>query len=136
MIFVTGNERKAEEVKAILKIDVVCRALDLKEIQGSVAEIAIDKCVRAAEAIGGEVICEDTSLSFNALKGLPGPYIKHFLKLGSNDLVKLLDSFDDKSGYALCTFAYCAGPGKEVILFDGRCDGQIVTPRGPTSFGW
>lgn len=28
------------------------------------------------------------------------------------------------------------GPGKEVHVFEGRCDGDIVPARGPPNFGW
>ena len=35
-------------------------------------------------------------------------------------LYKLLDGFDDKSAYSLCTFAYCEGTGKPVELFQGN----------------
>ena len=43
---------------------------------------------------------EDTCLCFNALKGLPGPYIKWFLeKIGHYGLLKMLDGFDDYSGH-------------------------------------
>ena len=51
-------------------------------------------------------------------------------------MVKLLAGWEDKSAYALCTFAYCAGPDSEPILFQGRTDGIIVEPRGRTDFGW
>jgi len=52
-------------------------------------------------------------------------------------LHKMLAGFDDKSAYALCTFAYYSGcAGDKVQLFRGRTDGHIVTPRGPTDFGW
>lgn len=43
--------------------------------------------------------------------------------------------FEDKSGYALCIFAY-GEPGKDVKLFIGKTDGTIVEPRGPRDFGW
>ena len=43
--------------------------------------------------------------------------------------------FEDKSAYALCIFAY-GEPGKDVKLFIGRTDGNIVEPRGPRTFGW
>ena len=40
---------------------------------------------------------EDTSLCFNAMGGLPGAYIKWFLKeLGPSGLPKMLAGFDDK----------------------------------------
>jgi inosine triphosphate pyrophosphatase len=49
----------------------------------------------------------------------------------------MLDGWpEDKSGYALCTFAYCAGPGATPLVFQGRTDGTIVKPQGPLTFGW
>lgn len=39
-------------------------------------------------------------------------------------------------GWALTTFCYTAGPGQEVLIFEGRTDGIIVEPRGPLTFGW
>lgn len=48
----------------------------------------------------------------------------------------MLDGFDDRSATAICTFAYCPGPGQEPILFVGETEGAIVQPRGPTYFGW
>jgi inosine triphosphate pyrophosphatase len=75
------------------------------EIQGTTQEVAIEKCRRAAELviispffpfpsqlyadsskndplvqIGGPVITEDTALCFAAMNGLPGPFIKFFLR--------------------------------------------------------
>ena len=35
-----------------------------------------------------------------------------------------------------CTFAFCPGPGQEVLIFDGRTHGKIVPARGPHDFGW
>lgn len=62
---------------------------------------------------------------------------KHFLKdLGNDGLVKMLAAYDDKRAQAVCTFAYCEGPGKEPILFEGRTDGKIVRQRGESTFGW
>ena len=49
----------------------------------------------------------------------------------------MLAGFEDKSAYAVCTFAYSSGEaGSDVILFRGKTPGQIVSPRGPTTFGW
>jgi len=83
------------------------------------------------------VLVEDTCLCFNALKGLPGPYIKWFLeKLGHEGLNKLLYGFEDKSAFALCTFSLSWGPGHDPIVFSGKTDGKIVEARGPKDFGW
>jgi len=57
------------------------------------------------------------------------------LALGPLQLHKMLDGFDDKSAQAVCTFAYCEGPGHEPVLFQGRTDGKLVASRGPTVFG-
>lgn len=53
---------------------------------------------------------EDTCLCFEALKGLPGPYIKWFVqKVGLEGLNAMLEGFEDKRAYALCIFAYAPG---------------------------
>lgn len=48
----------------------------------------------------------------------------------------MLAGFNDNSAYALCTFAYCAGPGHEPVIFEGITEGKVVPPRGPPVFGW
>ena len=64
-------------------------------------------------------------------------YIKWFLeKLGHEGLNNMLAAYDDKSAYAQCIFAYCAGPGEEPVTFVGRTAGKIVGARGPLDFGW
>ncbi|XP_035306734.1 inosine triphosphate pyrophosphatase isoform X3 [Cricetulus griseus] len=50
------------------------------EYQGEPDEISIQKCKEAARQVQGPVLVEDTCLCFNALGGLPGPYIKWFLE--------------------------------------------------------
>lgn len=60
-------------------------------------------------------------------------------------------AYEDKSAQAVCTFAYCEGPGHEPLLFEGRVNvsllhdlvgskndtvqGRIVPARGPSTFG-
>ena len=64
-------------------LQLVSKKIDLPEYQGEPDEITRQKCQEAARAIGGPVLIEDTCLCFNALGGMPGPYIKWFLdKLG------------------------------------------------------
>lgn len=142
LTFVTGNENKLKEVIRILgdnfPLQVISQKVDLPELQGEPDDISREKCRLAAKEIKGPVICEDTCLCFNALKGLPGPYIKWFLdKLKPEGLYKMLSAYEDKSAYALCTFAYSSGnPEDEIVLFHGKTDGKIVEPRGPRTFGW
>lgn len=150
--------------------------ITVPEIQGTTQEVARAKCREAAEKVfyfasfwfsvrfvivastktKSACITEDTALCFAALNGLPGPYIKYFLEgLGHQGLNDLLTGFPTKAAWALCTFAYSAGPGKhratharvtdvadtllqgsEPILFEGRTDGKIVPARGDPVFGW
>ena len=81
--FITGNPNKLREFGQIIG-DVApfvfdSKNIDLPEYQGEPEEIAIAKCKTALEIAKSPVLIEDTSLCFNALGGLPGPYIKWFL---------------------------------------------------------
>eukprot|EP01113_Clastostelium_recurvatum_P040081 TRINITY_DN6198_c0_g1_i2.p1 TRINITY_DN6198_c0_g1~~TRINITY_DN6198_c0_g1_i2.p1 ORF type:complete len:190 (+),score=17.93 TRINITY_DN6198_c0_g1_i2:18-587(+) len=137
--FVTGNKKKLEEVRAILgdSFNIVSQNIDLPELQGEPQDISREKCRLAYSQIKGPVMVEDTGLCFNAMKGLPGPYIKWFLdKLGHDGLNSMLAGFEDKSAYALCVFSLCEGPDHDPIIFEGRTDGRIVQARGPKDFGW
>lgn len=49
--------------------------------------------------------------------------------LGHDGLNKMLDGFDDRSAEAVCTFAFCRGPGAEPILFQGRTKVSAVTEK-------
>lgn len=143
VVFVTGNKKKLEEVVSILSVDqelpftLSSMKIDLPELQGEPEDISKEKCRLASLEVAGPVIVEDTSLCFNALHGLPGPYIKWFLeKLGHGGLNKLLAAYEDKSAYAQCIFAYSSDPDSVPLTFVGRTDGRIVEARGPTNFGW
>jgi inosine triphosphate pyrophosphatase len=92
LCFVTGNvspiqANKFAELSAILTPVLVQCEVDLRqfnidrnlqlvvELQGSSDEIIADKARRAAKAASGPVLCEDVSLTLDALNGLPGPYM-------------------------------------------------------------
>lgn len=136
LVFVTGNKDKLAEAKSILsnfQIDSV--VLDIPEFQGNRDVVVKEKARLAAKKLGMSCFVDDTSLCFNALKSLPGIYIKEFLeKLGREGLVKLLSGFEDKSAEAVCMIGFCA-PGKDPVCFEGITEGNIVSPRGD-KFGW
>jgi hypothetical protein len=61
---------------------------------------------------------------------------KFFLEeLGCEGLNTMLAGFSDKTAWAVCTLAYCPGPGQPPKLFQGRTKGRIVPPRGQQKFG-
>lgn len=51
--FITGNQNKLAEVKAILGdiVPLKSQSLDLTEIQGTIEEVSKDKCRRAAAIV-------------------------------------------------------------------------------------
>ncbi|KAK3091895.1 hypothetical protein FSP39_023518 [Pinctada imbricata] len=136
IILMTGNKNKLTEFVQILGPDfpykVTNQDVDLPEFQGEIDEVAKEKCKLAAEHVKGPVVTEDTSLCFNALGGMPGPYIKWFLKkIGPEGLHKMLAGFEDKSASAVCTLAYHSGQkDSKVMLFQGKTPGKIVSPKG------
>jgi inosine triphosphate pyrophosphatase len=147
--FVTGNVKKLEEVQHILRLDydgyddtrlpftLNHHKVDLAELQGDPVDVAKQKCKLAAEKLDCAVITEDTSLCFQAMGNLPGPYIKWYLEgCGLEGLNKMLDGFTDRSAYAQTIVCFSAGPGHDPAIFDGRTAGTIVRPRGPLNFGW
>ena len=75
--FVTGNANKLREVKAILEpgLEIRSSPLDIEEVQGTIEEVTEFKCRKAAQLLNGPVLVEDTALCFDALAGLPGPYM-------------------------------------------------------------
>ena len=100
IIFVTGNANKLKEVKEILSdvANVVSKKIDCKnfkllnnhflvpELQGEPEEISVEKFKIAVSEILKEkefleqftdayLLVEDTCLCYNALHGLPGPYM-------------------------------------------------------------
>ena len=53
LVFITSNSNKATEVATMLgsTVSLRNRSLDLVEIQGSIEDISIDKCRRAADMV-------------------------------------------------------------------------------------
>lgn len=146
--FITGNANKLKEVQMLLAPDasnieptfiLVNQELDLDEVQDTdLEEIAMHKCRQAASLVGPNkpVFVEDTALCFDEFNGLPGAYIKWFVKsMGLPKIVKMLEPFENKNAQAVTTIAYADGEGN-FHTFQGITRGKIVDSRGPLTFGW
>ena len=135
LYFITGNVGKFNEAKSIIpnaeQID-----LDLPEIQDIDAKKIIEeKLSEAMKNNSGDFFCEDTSLYFNCLNGLPGPLIKWFLEaLGVEGTYNLIDKYSDKTAVAKTIVGYA--DGDSTVFFEGSIEGEIVSPRGEGGFGW
>ena len=142
--FVSGNKNKLRELNEILSDnfkDIIVKQLDidLPELQGIPEDIVRGKlklAIEKSKGLEGPVLVEDTSLCFNAYGGLPGPYIKYFLKsIKQEGLYKMACAFEDHSAYAQSIFGLQKNGNSEPHLFIGKTDGEIVSPRGQKNFG-
>ena len=142
--FVSGNKNKLRELNDMFNehfkgIEVKQLDIDLPELQGVPEDIVRGKLKLALEKsknLKGPVLVEDTSLCFNAYGGLPGPYIKYFLKsIKQEGLYKMACAFEDHSAYAQSIFGLQKDEKSEPHLFIGKTDGEIVSPRGQKNFG-
>lgn len=90
--FITGNQGKFEEAESIIP-DVEQFDVNLPEIQDTDSkEVIKAKLLEAFKHKDGEFIVEDTSLHMTCLNGLPGPFIKWFLKtVGTEGLFNLAE---------------------------------------------
>lgn len=137
-VFITGNQYKADYLAKLLDMPLDHQKVELDEIQSaSLEEIVIRKAKQAYEQIGRPVLVEDVALGFNALHGLPGPFVKFFVESenGLENMCRMLDGFNDRTAKAECMFAYY--DGKNCTVIAGSLVGSIAdTPRGEGGFGW
>lgn len=137
-VFITGNQNKADYLAKTLGIELEHQKIDLDEIQSvNPLEIVEHKVRQAYDMIQKPVLVEDVSLVFNALNGLPGPFIKFFVEAenGLENLCRMLDGFEDRSAFASVVYGYFDGETLEII--PGKMDGMIATsPRGEGGYGW
>ncbi len=137
-VFITGNADKAAYFAKHLGVDLEHQKIELDEIQStSLEEIVEHKVRQAFERIGKPVLVEDVALGFDALSGLPGPFIKFFVDApdGLEKLCRMCDTLETRVAEAACVYGYYDGVRLE--LFRGELKGVISdSPRGDRGFGW
>ncbi len=134
--FVTGNDNKFREAKALLpSLERV--EFDLPEEQTLDPQLVISKKLQVARARQqGALIVEDTSLYFNGLNGFPGPLIKWMQQaVGNQGIYELCQKIHDSSAVAKTVIGYDDDNGN-TLFFEGEIEGKIVKPYGNEGFGW
>jgi inosine triphosphate pyrophosphatase len=134
--FITGNQNKADYLAKYLGLPVKHIKLDLDEIQSlDLKEIVEHKVRQAYELIKSPVIVEDVSLEFEALGGLPGPFIRFFVDKTPFENICAMVNGKTRKATAKCVFGYYDG---EVLkLFEGGLAGEIAeVPAGDKGYGW
>ena len=97
--FATTNQGKLKEAESILGIKVIGTPLEIEEIQSLEAvKVATQKAKDYFKILKKPIFAEDMALSFSALKGFPGTYIKDFLDtFGNKGLVELIKGNKDRT---------------------------------------
>jgi len=137
IVFITGNQHKADYLAKWLGMPINHQKVDLTEIQSlDLHEVVEHKVREAYRIIQKPVLVEDVSLTFHALGRLPGTLVKWFLEeLGNEGLCKLLNGYNDRS--ATASIMYGLFDGQTVRMFEAEVLGSIPDkPRGDLGFGW
>ena len=141
---ISGNEGKLREFRSIIP-QVKNIRLELDEIQSlDPIKIIEHKLNSAKNKLNNEginfdyIIVEDTSLFIDSLNGLPGPFIKFFLKSIDNDgICKIVNSYSQNINASAKTFIGLIDKEGVINFFEGEIKGKISKePRGENGFGW
>lgn len=136
VIYITGNQNKANYLAKYIGHPIEHRKVDLDEVQSLDLKTVIEHKLRQAVGIvKAPVLVEDTSLEFKEFGRLPGTFMKFFEhELGFEKICQLLDG-KDRSATARCMFGYF--DGEKETFFEGSLDGTIAEhPRGDRDFGF
>jgi inosine triphosphate pyrophosphatase len=136
LLYVTSNQSKYDEACLVLSEFALERIdLELPELQGEAREIVNEKAKAAYARVGRPLVVEDVAVYCPALSGLPGPYVKDFLKrMGEEGLYRLVHKLGDTRAEVACCVAYITADLQPVV-FEGRLSGTLVEPQGGSRFG-
>lgn len=133
---VTTSPDKLAEINEILGTNHKVSNLDIPEIQSlDLNEVITHKAKEAYQKLKKPVLVEDVSFEIKALKGLPGTFIKFFLKtLGTEGTVDLINGQDTTTKV---TTAAAIFDGKNLKIFKGTVYGTLSPKnKGPYGFGF
>jgi XTP/dITP diphosphohydrolase len=140
LVFVTGNEGKFREARAMLSkhgIELERTDMEIDEIQDrDVEKVARVKAKFAYSVLKRPLFVEDTGLCIGAMNGYPGNLIKHFLSaIGMEGILKCMEG-RPRSAEGVSVVAYADGNGR-VKTFVGKVKGKISDYVGKGyDFGW
>ncbi|MES2225288.1 MAG: non-canonical purine NTP pyrophosphatase [Patescibacteria group bacterium] len=136
VVFITGNQKKADYLGQLLGHPIEHVKVDLDEVQSlDLKEVVKHKLRQAYAQVERPVLVEDVALEFTALGRLPGTFIKWFLEeLSLEGLCRLLDG-KERGAKARCVFGYFDGQTES--YFEGGMDGTVPEkPAGEGGYGW
>lgn len=152
LVLATANGGKFQEIVAILS-DLRISFLSLASCEGYIppvesggtyAENAAVKAKAAAHFSGRWALADDSGLEVEALGGQPGPHSSRYLgptasaRERNQRIIELLEGMPlpRRKASFQCVVAV-AGPGGELFLSHGSCEGVIAeAPGGNGGFGY
>jgi len=134
--FITWNQNKADYLAKYLGFPVDHVKLDLDELQSiDLKEIVEHKVKQAYDIVKSPVIVEDVSLEFEALWGLPWPFIKFFLENTPHETICTMVDWKSRKAKARCVFWYY--DWENIEFFEGISEGEIANElAGENWYGW
>jgi non-canonical purine NTP pyrophosphatase (RdgB/HAM1 family) len=137
LVFITGNQHKADFLKRWIGFPIEHQSVDLEELQSlDLREVVEHKARQAYDLVKRPVLVEDISLTFDAMGRLPGTYIKWFVEeLGMDGLADLAQRLANQGATASILYAYY--DGTDMHVFPGEMHGTIIAEqRGTGGFGF
>ncbi len=136
--FLSTNPGKAREVAEVLRpfgISVRWQRRELPEPQADTLEEVVRAKLASATSVRGTVLVEDSGLFIPALRGFPGVYSAHFLKIWKFDPIFELLRGRDRRAYFRTVAA--VRHRTRTALFAGEVWGSIAhRPAGRNGFGY
>lgn len=153
LVLGTGNPGKIVELKELL-VSTKCKIVDLGELpaveepEETGSTFSENACIKAsyyAEALGRNVLADDSGLEVISLGGRPGVFSSRFAGKNANDaqnnekLLKELEGTDSprRAARFVCAMALADSTGRIIFRSSGHCSGTIARkPRGFNGFGY
>lgn len=130
IIYVTGNQLKVDYLKSVLnstEFEIIANNINCPEIQSdSIEEVAAYSSKYASNALGCDVLKNDSGLVIPALNGFPNAYTKYVEQtLGPDGILALLKGKTNRTAYYLDAFAYTKF-NEEPKIFVAKSYGTIA----------
>ena len=151
IVIATSNEKKLEEIKALLTdlpIEIIPQSdLSVKSCEepfNTFIENALVKARFASEQTGLPAIADDSGLCVDSLDGQPGVFSARFAGENRNDednndkLLDDLNNMEDRRAHYYCAIVFVRSPSDpQPIVTEGIWQGEILkVRRGHNGFGY
>jgi len=153
LLLATRNAKKLDELRRILSplldvevigLDDVARYDEVPETGATFTENALLKAREAVAHSGLVSVADDSGISIDALRGMPGVLSARWAGRGKDDeanlrlvLDQLSDVPDERRAAAFVCVAALVTPADAETVAEGRMPGRVVhAPRGTNGFGY